>query len=199
MAETVARRNLAGNMERVCVDCPCYLPYKEGRRPFRGCTCWCHATGLGRRPVPAEPEALDRCGGCASFHAHPNRTRPCRCECHSPLDHSSHRAVSLVTKRERVREEAIRAGSSPNHQRRVFRIMDRDGEDCWLCGLILDGDITLDHVTPKAKGGSNRLTNLRLAHDWCNQRRADTGCTAEEWRAKWGSQVRRVIQRRTTT
>jgi 5-methylcytosine-specific restriction endonuclease McrA len=34
-------------------------------------------------------------------------------------------------------------------------------------------EMTLDHVIPRAFGGSNRIENLRLAHVSCNERR---GC-----------------------
>ena len=55
-------------------------------------------------------------------------------------------------------------------------IYDRDG---WTCGICLEPVSrtappndpwapTLDHVLPRALGGSDELDNLRLAHRWCN-------------------------------
>lgn len=37
---------------------------------------------------------------------------------------------------------------------------------CWLCGG--DGADTADHVIPRARGGSNAVSNLRPAHASCN-------------------------------
>lgn len=51
------------------------------------------------------------------------------------------------------------------------------GRSCWLCGRgIAHGDtITFDHVTPLSKGGSNKIHNLRPAHDRCNRKRGNGG------------------------
>ena len=43
------------------------------------------------------------------------------------------------------------------------------GALCYICGLpIKPGDESLDHKTPRSKGGSNTLDNLRPAHKRCN-------------------------------
>lgn len=51
-------------------------------------------------------------------------------------------------------------------------IIDRDGNVCGICGddVELD-DIHIDHIVPVSKGGSNRLTNLRVTHARCNMRK----------------------------
>lgn len=49
----------------------------------------------------------------------------------------------------------------------------RDGARCRLCG-IAEGEnvrLTIDHVIPKAMGGSNKLENLRLLCDPCDDKR----------------------------
>lgn len=40
---------------------------------------------------------------------------------------------------------------------------------CHLCGL--PGADTVDHIIPRAKGGTNDLRNLAPAHNQCNARR----------------------------
>ena len=64
----------------------------------------------------------------------------------------------------------------------------RDGASCHWCGVDLEfrhidypqiwknhpelGWLpTLDHYVPKKEGGSNKISNLVLACDWCNQKR----------------------------
>jgi len=54
----------------------------------------------------------------------------------------------------------------------------RDGMACAYCGRgIEDTDespqLTLDHITPRSKGGSNEATNLITACVRCNSRRKD--------------------------
>lgn len=46
------------------------------------------------------------------------------------------------------------------------------GSHCWLCNRpIINETPTLDHVTPRALGGSHDISNLRLAHGACNKLR----------------------------
>lgn len=55
----------------------------------------------------------------------------------------------------------------------------RDGFDCSLCGRQVDLSIpapsplsaSIDRIVPRSKGGTNDLTNLQLAHRWCNQQK----------------------------
>jgi 5-methylcytosine-specific restriction endonuclease McrA len=53
------------------------------------------------------------------------------------------------------------------------KLLAKYGRGCWLCGKEIREDqmVTLDHVRPRAKGGSHSLANLRLAHRSCNSRR----------------------------
>lgn len=72
---------------------------------------------------------------------------------------------------------------------------------CAFCGVVVDypaegrerhpGDVmapTLDHVVHKSQGGSDRLTNLLLAHRICNGERSD-GDLPERARRVWQSNV----------
>lgn len=53
----------------------------------------------------------------------------------------------------------------------------RDGTDCKICGDSVDMDVdkrdwfrpSVDHIVPRAAGGTDDPTNLQLAHLWCNQ------------------------------
>jgi hypothetical protein len=52
----------------------------------------------------------------------------------------------------------------------VPRILERDGLNCFFCGLKLGSDITVEHLVARAHGGPNHISNLFLAHKDCNLR-----------------------------
>lgn len=56
----------------------------------------------------------------------------------------------------------------------LFRIAERDGWKCHVCGLgyLPDNPWEVDHDMPLAKGGTNHIRNLRLAHRTCNREKA---------------------------
>lgn len=58
------------------------------------------------------------------------------------------------------------------------RIYKRDGHQCVYCGS--NKNLTLDHVIPKSRGGSNDWTNLVTSCFKCNLKKADR--TPEEAR-----------------
>lgn len=79
------------------------------------------------------------------------------------------------------------------HQRRrgrlITTLMARDGEKCMICGTELsrkvkDHDdrqyITFDHIVPRSKGGTGHYSNLRLAHQQCNNERGNDPITNDE-------------------
>ena len=59
----------------------------------------------------------------------------------------------------------------------------RDGTDCGICGNPVDMSLTkeddglmcpsVDHIVPRARGGSHEPSNLQLAHLVCNMRKSD--------------------------
>ncbi len=49
------------------------------------------------------------------------------------------------------------------------------GHYCWWCGKFLTEDVmTIDHLYPKSRGGSNSLENLRLTCKQCNNSRGNS-------------------------
>lgn len=63
-----------------------------------------------------------------------------------------------------------------DRERRIRALTLRDGARCHYCNIKLTFDsITVDHVVPKARGGSNAIVNLVLACEPCNHSRADMG------------------------
>src|SRR3954449_817931 len=70
---------------------------------------------------------------------------------------------------------------------------DRDGWTCWVCCGDVDPRCpsgsphapSVDHVVPRSRGGTNALTNLRLAHRRCNGQRGSR-LPELEWPAELG-------------
>lgn len=64
---------------------------------------------------------------------------------------------------------------SLKRKRRTRALRARDGDLCYLCGVVMDfedrtGEMaaTIDHVNPIVYGGGHDLENLKLAHRFCN-------------------------------
>lgn len=55
-----------------------------------------------------------------------------------------------------------------------LKVLIRDGWQCVFCGKYLkDADATVDHITPKAKGGTDDMWNLVAACRKCNGLKQD--------------------------
>ena len=49
------------------------------------------------------------------------------------------------------------------------------GSYCWWCGKCLtEEEMTIEHLLPRSRGGSNSDENLRLACKSCNQSRGNS-------------------------
>jgi hypothetical protein len=54
------------------------------------------------------------------------------------------------------------------------RVIARDGLICQICGGAVSlGDIHLDHIVPRSKGGPTTYENLRVTHSRCNRKRGN--------------------------
>lgn len=61
----------------------------------------------------------------------------------------------------------------------VYAIIERWGDDCYLCGELVNLDepfgpkmANVDHIIPLSRGGATDLSNLRLVHYACNLRKS---------------------------
>ena len=80
--------------------------------------------------------------------------------------------------------KASKAMGSTNRRRRKRSLLRSQGPICHYCLATFDKDeLTLDHVKPYSKGGSNDLSNLVLACSYCNAKKANKeaakGCFAQ--------------------
>ncbi|MFI0484875.1 HNH endonuclease [Actinomadura sp. 9N215] len=72
------------------------------------------------------------------------------------------------------------------------------GEPCHLCGQPIDTrppeqggpaprtrwSFSLDHITPRSKGGQSTLANARPSHYGCNSRRGNGSSNRKTWRPR---------------
>lgn len=63
----------------------------------------------------------------------------------------------------------------------INKLVSQYGGKCYLCHETFNSksDITIDHLVPKSKGGTDSIDNLRLAHEKCNN--AKNSMSLEEY------------------
>jgi ferredoxin len=71
-----------------------------------------------------------------------------------------------------------RAHAARNFHIDINEIIEKWGDDCYLCGEVVNLDEpfgplmpNVDHVIPRDRGGVTELSNLRLVHYACNLRK----------------------------
>jgi 5-methylcytosine-specific restriction endonuclease McrA len=71
-------------------------------------------------------------------------------------------------------------------------LLEKWGRKCVYCGAE-NVALQIDHIVPKAKGGSNRVSNLTLACQNCNEKKGSKDL--EEFLAKKSELARRILAR----
>jgi len=84
-------------------------------------------------------------------------------------------------------------GKKKRRERRVQKLLERDGRQCWLCARpIIAGEETIEHLKAKAAGGTNDLENLVLCHSGCNVHLKDRPVARKfRMRVKWHRETAR--------
>ena len=64
----------------------------------------------------------------------------------------------------------MRSQFDRRRQRIRAALLERDGDKCHWCGDVIETrDMSIEHIQPISRGGSNELANLKLAHKECNR------------------------------
>ena len=60
---------------------------------------------------------------------------------------------------------------SASWRRTRLAVIARDAGICQICGLLVIGRGDVDHIVPKARGGTDALDNLQYVHVACHSRK----------------------------
>lgn len=50
-------------------------------------------------------------------------------------------------------------------------VWERDGGVCGICGKVISGNFTIDHIIPLSRGGKHCYENVQIAHGKCNNQK----------------------------
>jgi 5-methylcytosine-specific restriction endonuclease McrA len=65
--------------------------------------------------------------------------------------------------------------NSTQKSKKKQKLIDDYGSYCWWCGQCLPPEkLTIEHLYPRSRGGSNSKENLRLACIQCNSKRGNS-------------------------
>lgn len=155
------------------------------------CGCGQPKNAASERCMPCSRLASRRLGlrECAicqkEFRPRVSKSKCCGPECGREFVrrvNEERTALSLATEAQKLRRRrgctARRERGAKNQTGRWWRICERDGWVCWICGEAifpwvkeLSRRPSCDHVVPLVCGGSDEDENLRPAHFGCNSRR----------------------------
>lgn len=180
---------------RPCAVCGSLLPRKS--RPDRvycsdtcrfRCGASAEATCAGCRAefVPNSPEQRFCSAACGSrYGARRVPERPCaECgEVFAPRDRRGRYCSKRCWRRVNDRQRWAAGKRTNQAKKRLRKVAERDGWRCHLCGQRVSDrpwsgqpdDATVDHLVPRSEGGSDKLSNLALAHNRCNWERQTGG------------------------
>ena len=124
--------------------------------PYSRGLCSMHLARVGRGAKPNETRACVQCGAAIALY---------------PDGANGRKRNGAVASCDSCRK-------APNPIT-VSELIARDGRDCGLCGQGVDESVlypdplsgSVDHVTPRSRGGSNTAENCQLAHLVCNLRK----------------------------
>jgi 5-methylcytosine-specific restriction endonuclease McrA len=73
------------------------------------------------------------------------------------------------------RSKKFHINKSTAHRRFLTKqLIGKYGNKCQICGKELSrGEITIDHIVPLSKGGSDEFSNCQIACFECNQLKGD--------------------------
>lgn len=97
--------------------------------------------------------------------------------------YKTHKVPAVMVVRSRYVNFKRKVKPGANYKKYVYV---RDKYLCQYCGKNCNyNELTVDHVKPKSKGGSNSWTNLVTCCIDCNNKKADMSCEEAKMFPKW--------------
>lgn len=131
---------------------------------FRSHWWKCRQAGLkfsGKLPPMSQAEAME-----AIHNAIDHYYLPCS---NADLSVSKQLRHDTITAIEAAKLEYVATNQKQHRRAEIVRLlMERDGQNCWVCANALHHDITVEHKIALANGGTWAFDNLALAHRECN-------------------------------
>lgn len=176
------RRNLKQPVDKQC-DC-CATHFQTPRSKQRFCSYECrakHSSFENNEKFKAKmrevyPDGIKRkpCGWCGETLEVPAKK--------TLASRKYHETCSLEAQRARYRIKTVKRQSKTKPSRLAAdQVLREYGDKCHICNEPIDLELartsrmglTVDHVIPLSKGGTDEIHNLRPAHWICNNRKSD--------------------------
>jgi hypothetical protein len=121
------------------------------------------------------------CRAAFKTHCGPRPTQTTCVACGVPID------LTIRGKRGQLTKSVIKfcrpcKQDYSKYKMSARELAERDGANCGICGKAVDMTLrrqdslmcpSVDHVTPRSRGGTHEPGNLQLAHLYCNQAKSD--------------------------
>lgn len=174
----------AKSKEKKACDC-CGAEFETAKDSQRFCSTECRIkthSELGNEKYKAKmrevyPDGIKRkvCGWCNEILEVPAKK--------TLASRRYHERCSIEAQRARYRIKTVKRQSRINKPSRLAadNVLREYGDKCHICNEVIDPTLprtsrmglTVDHLIPLSKGGSDDLENLRPAHWICNVRKSD--------------------------
>lgn len=184
------------NMNRITANCEvCGGEFTRkasdfARRPSRFCSKKCHGAWRTsqRLDQPKPPRSrvwFPTCAICGdTFCARSATAKYCSAQCRT--DVAGARVKDLYALAIQFDKQRGQYVGAEWRQRLLRYLVDRDGTGCAICGRKINMSLksgpkgsrrgpSVDHIVPRSLGGTDDITNLRLACWGCNQKRGNRG------------------------
>lgn len=174
------RARVPKNPNPMCETCKQPITrHGGGKDRKRFCSLACYRATHPPKAYPSSKVKFNQCLHCGTWHRTINNGGHCTAACR--LQRSIDKAGARVKDLYKL---ATGLGYEPMRWRKqiIDALVERDGGLCCLCWHPIDFTLksgpkgsdqgaSIEHLTPRSKGGGDSLDNLALSHWGCNRQR----------------------------
>lgn len=180
-AKATALNKAKRQIQKTCAECG--LSYTTGRKRSSYCSTQCRNKSYNKNSSQKWKEQIEA--------KYPNRMRTAPCgwcgedrtfEIGKSVVNAFHPKCTLEAQRARYRIKTVKRQTKLNPRRiSPDQVVREYGDVCHICQEPIDMNLprtnrlglTVDHVIPLSKGGTDTMDNLRPAHWICNNRKSN--------------------------